>query len=87
MEAHQIWDVNFKKFTQFIKAKVTPRGQIKVQCIKTLKVSDSGHLCCGIKNIGHFRYKFGWGKGGEATHTRLVSLICSCFVICAFFSE
>ena len=33
MEAHQIWDVNFKKFTQFIKAKVTPRGQIKVQCI------------------------------------------------------
>ena len=44
MEAHQIWDVNFKKFTQFIKAKVTPRGQIKVQCIKTLKVFDSGHL-------------------------------------------
>ena len=45
MEAHQIWDVNFKKFTQFIKAKVTPRGQkLKVQCIKTLKVFDSGHL-------------------------------------------
>ena len=57
MEAHQIWDVNFKKFTQFIKVKVIPRGQIKVQYIKTLKVSDSGHLClcCGIKKIGHFR--------------------------------
>ena len=61
-------DVNFKKFTQFIKVKVIPRGQMKVQYIKTLKVSDSGHLClcCGIKNWT-FQIKIWMGKrgGGE----------------------
>ena len=64
MEAHQIWDVNFKKFTQFIKAKVTPRGQIKVQCINTLKAFDSGNLCCGIKISDISDKNLEGGKGG-----------------------
>ena len=70
MEAHQIWDVNFKKFTQFIKAKVTPRGQIKVQCINTLKAFDSGHLCCGIKisDISDKNLKGEKGGGGRYTY-------------------
>ena len=69
MEAHQIWDVNFKKFTQFIKVKVTPRGQIKVQCINTLKIFDSRHLCCRMKILDISDKNLEVEKGGGASYT------------------